>query len=97
MCKSHVMTQHLNEILTTNKGDACYSAIFFPLFLFSPFSRCSDHREITTYEQMANFRDPKDIVRPRISLASCLEAFAAPATVEDFFSTAINAKSTATK
>ena len=57
----------------------------------------SDHREITTYEQMANFRDPKEIVRPRISLTSCLEAFAATATVEDFYSTAINAKSIAKK
>ncbi len=46
---------------------------------------------------MANFRDPKEIVRPRISLNACLEAFAATAVVDDFFSTAINAKSVANK
>ena len=46
---------------------------------------------------MANFRDPKEIVRARISLTSCLEAFAATATVNDFYSTAINAKSIANK
>ena len=46
---------------------------------------------------MANFRDPKEIVRARISLTACLESFAATATVDDFYSTAINAKSVANK
>ena len=46
---------------------------------------------------MVHFRDPKDIVRPRISLNACLEVFAAQEIVDDFYSTAINAKSTAAK
>lgn len=43
------------------------------------------------------FSDPKEIVRPRISLADCVEAFSKDETVDDFFSTAINAKSVAKK
>ncbi|KAK6177619.1 hypothetical protein SNE40_015681 [Patella caerulea] len=39
--------------------------------------------------------DPKDIIRPRISLNTCIEAFASPVTVEDFYSSAINGKTTA--
>ncbi len=58
---------------------------------------CRDSAELSTYEQMVHFRDPKDIVRPRISLNACLEVFAAQEIVDDFYSTAINAKSTAAK
>ncbi|XP_013780596.1 ubiquitin carboxyl-terminal hydrolase 5-like isoform X1 [Limulus polyphemus] len=41
--------------------------------------------------------DPNAVIRPKIPLSVCLENFAAPETLEDFFSTAINAKSTALK
>jgi ubiquitin carboxyl-terminal hydrolase 5/13 len=43
------------------------------------------------------FSDPKDIVRPRIPLSSCLEAFAEPEIIGDFFSSAIQAQTTAKK
>ena len=42
-------------------------------------------------------RDPNEIVRPRIAMSVCIEAFAAPEIVDDFYSTAIKAKSVAQK
>jgi hypothetical protein len=43
------------------------------------------------------FRDPKDLVRPRIPLISCMECFAANETIEDFYSSAVKGKSVASK
>ncbi|GFT00664.1 ubiquitin carboxyl-terminal hydrolase 5 [Nephila pilipes] len=40
---------------------------------------------------------PDEIVRPRISLQACLDCFSSLELVDDFYSTAINAKSTAYK
>ncbi|KAM7250829.1 hypothetical protein ACFE04_022712 [Oxalis oulophora] len=39
----------------------------------------------------------KEIVRPRVPLEACLANFAAPEEIHDFFSTALNAKTTAIK
>lgn len=41
--------------------------------------------------------DPSEIVRPRVSMTACFEAFAAPEVVDDFYSTALQAKSVAQK
>ncbi|XP_058466029.1 ubiquitin carboxyl-terminal hydrolase 5 [Malaya genurostris] len=41
--------------------------------------------------------DPDALVRPKIPLSACLDAFAQPEIVEQFYSTAINAKTTAKK
>ncbi|XP_013417871.1 ubiquitin carboxyl-terminal hydrolase 5 [Lingula anatina] len=41
--------------------------------------------------------DPKELVRPKIPLKSCIEAFAAQEMVDDFYSTALKAKSVAQK
>ena len=43
------------------------------------------------------YRDPSEIVRPRVSMTACIEAFAAPEIVDDFYSTALQAKSVAQK
>lgn len=43
------------------------------------------------------FRDPSLVVRPRVAMSACLEAFAAPEVIEDFYSTALQAKSVAQK
>jgi ubiquitin carboxyl-terminal hydrolase 5/13 len=42
-------------------------------------------------------RDPSVIVRPRIKLFSCLEAFSQAEIVEQFYSSALNEKTTARK
>lgn len=49
-----------------------------------------------TGEDKAKF-DPNLIVRPRIKLSSCLESFAKTEIVEQFYSSALNDKTTATK
>ena len=36
-----------------------------------------------------------EVVRARIPLSACLEAFAAPTFVDDFYSSAVNARTTA--
>lgn len=41
--------------------------------------------------------EPDAIVRPKIKLFSCLEAFTQMEIVEQFYSTAVNAKTTARK
>lgn len=42
-------------------------------------------------------REPDALVRPRISLQDCLEVFAQSENVEQFYSSAINAKTIAKK
>ena len=41
--------------------------------------------------------DPKELVRPRIPMSACLDAYMAPEMVEDFYSSALQAKSVATR
>lgn len=41
--------------------------------------------------------DPSLVVRPRVAMSACLEAFAAPEVIQDFYSTALQAKSVAQK
>ena len=43
------------------------------------------------------YRDPSEMVRPRIAMLACVETFAAPEIIDDFYSTAIQAKSVAQK
>lgn len=42
-------------------------------------------------------RNPSDIVRPKISLKSCLDSFAAAEIVDDYYSSALKRKSTVSK
>lgn len=39
----------------------------------------------------------EEIVRPRVPLESCLANFSGPEEIPDFYSTALNSKTTATK
>lgn len=43
------------------------------------------------------YRSDEEIVRPRIPLAACLENFYAPEEVQDFYSSAINTRTSAIK
>ncbi|XP_074646299.1 ubiquitin carboxyl-terminal hydrolase 5-like [Tubulanus polymorphus] len=76
----------------------------FLLALPIPLETAVNKDEVMAYETKkaeleANGQkiDAKELVRPRVSLLSCIEAFSAAELVDDFFSTAINAKSTAQK
>ena len=43
------------------------------------------------------YRKAEEVVRPRVSLRSCLEALVRPEEVQNFYSAAVNAKTTALK
>ncbi|XP_072175278.1 ubiquitin carboxyl-terminal hydrolase 5-like [Diadema setosum] len=67
-----------------------------------PLEAATNLAEVTAYEAKKAEKeakkeriDPKEIVRPIISLQSCLENFTAEERVEDFYSSAIKAKTTA--
>jgi hypothetical protein len=49
------------------------------------------------YYCVSYFRDPKEIVRPRVPLSACIQSFAAFETVDDFYSSAIKGKTIAKK
>jgi ubiquitin carboxyl-terminal hydrolase 5/13 len=69
-----------------------------------PLHLCTNIEEVRAYEKEKEKADaegrrmPDDsLVRPRIPLKTCLEYCAVPETIEQFYSTAINDKTTATK
>ena len=41
--------------------------------------------------------DPKDVVRPKVPLQACIDSFAQPEIIDDFYSPATKSKTTATK
>ncbi|KAI1301360.1 Ubiquitin carboxyl-terminal hydrolase 5 [Halotydeus destructor] len=69
-----------------------------------PLESATNYQEFKDYEEKKRIveiagehLDNKDAVRAKIPLDSCLSAFGAPELVEDFYSTAINAKTKAKK
>ncbi|XP_022099962.1 ubiquitin carboxyl-terminal hydrolase 5-like [Acanthaster planci] len=76
----------------------------FLLSLPIPLAAAINKEEVAAYEAKKKelearkeHIDPKELVRPRIPILACLEVFMAPETVEDFFSSALQAKSIATR
>ena len=76
----------------------------FILALPVPLEAASNKDEVLAYEvrkseaeSQGKKLDPKDLVRPRIPLISCMECFAANETIEDFYSSAVKGKSVASK
>lgn len=74
------------------------------LSLSIPMEAVLNKDEVAAYElrqkeaEAKNERlDPSEIVRPRVAMSACLEAFATPEVVDDFYSTALQAKSVAQK
>lgn len=69
-----------------------------------PLDKATNLKEYTEFEERRKLLEiagerveAKDIVRARIPLETCIDAFAADDIVEDFFSTAINGKTIAKK
>lgn len=66
------------------------------------FLPCSSSDELIAYELMrreaeANRRPLPELVRAKIPFSACLQAFAEPDNVEDFWSSALQAKSAGVK
>ncbi|XP_075699067.1 ubiquitin carboxyl-terminal hydrolase 5 isoform X2 [Rhinoderma darwinii] len=67
-----------------------------------PMEAALNKEELTAYEQARqqaeqDHRPPPELVRARIPFTSCLEAFAAPEQLDEFWSAALQAKSNALK
>ncbi|XP_022900127.2 ubiquitin carboxyl-terminal hydrolase 5 [Onthophagus taurus] len=69
-----------------------------------PLEAVINKEEVTAYEakkleaeKLGNRFEPESLVRPKIKLFSCLELFTQSEVVEQFFSTALNSKTTARK
>ena len=60
-------------------------------------SGCENEVHIDPKFVILYFRDPSEMVRPRVTMSACIEAFASPEIVDDFYSTALQAKSVAQK
>ncbi|XP_049543524.1 ubiquitin carboxyl-terminal hydrolase 5 isoform X2 [Anopheles darlingi] len=69
-----------------------------------PLQKATNIEEVKRYEaereaaeKEGRRLDPDSLVRPKIPLSACLDTFAQPELVEQFYSSAINAKTTAKK
>ncbi|RWS15264.1 ubiquitin carboxyl-terminal hydrolase 5-like protein [Dinothrombium tinctorium] len=67
-----------------------------------PLEKATNLKEVAEFEELKkkmeeNKETVKDIVRPKIPLDACFDAFIQPEIVDDFYSTAINGKTKAMK
>lgn len=58
---------------------------------------CAFHFSNIVTKRFGFIRANDEIVRPRVPLEACLASFSAPEEVHGFYSTALNAKTTAIK
>lgn len=72
--------------------------------LYITLKHANSQEEVAAYEAQKAEADAKGqkldsnaFVRPRIKLSSCLQTFVRPETVEQFYSSALNEKTTAQK
>lgn len=74
------------------------------LSLNIPLHKATNKKELADFQKLKAEKDakgedlsPDEIVRPRVPLMDCLDNFAAPEELHDFYSTALNGKTTAIK
>ncbi|EDO49878.1 predicted protein, partial [Nematostella vectensis] len=85
-----------HKVRYTNRDDNLLS-------LTIPMDAVLNKEEFAEYEakqkqaEETKERDPSAVVRPRISMSACIEAFASPEIVQDFYSSAVQGKTTAKK
>lgn len=81
-----------------NRRDEWCLPLQIPLNLATNIAEVKKYEEdLALAEKEGRRLDPEALVRPKIPLSACLDTFAQPETVEQFYSTAINAKTTAKK
>ena len=86
-----------NKVKYTSRTD-------FLLALPVPMDAAVNKAEVTAWmekkkqlEAEKKFVDPKDIVRPRIPLSACIDTFGQPEFIDGFYSSAVQAVTTAKK
>lgn len=77
------------------RGDAMSGNVVLPFLLFTKV--CPVPVPCQADVALLVSRAADDVVRPRVPLSACLEAFAAPETIQDFYSSAIRGKTHAQK
>lgn len=81
-----------------NRRDEWCLPLLIPLNLATNIAEVKKYEaELALAEKEGRRMDPEALVRPKIPLSACLDTFAQAETVEQFYSTAINAKTTAKK
>ncbi|KAL3636834.1 ubiquitin-specific protease ubp14 [Castilleja foliolosa] len=95
----------IEERLQCSSGKVAYNKRSdYILSLNIPVHKATNKRELEEFQKLKAEKDAKgeelnskEIVRPRVPLMDCLECFSAPEELHDFYSTALNAKTTAVK
>ncbi|KAK3106047.1 hypothetical protein FSP39_011642, partial [Pinctada imbricata] len=95
--EERVQCTQSGKVKYSNRPEYC-------LALPIPMEAATNKKEVEEYEKkkaelesQGQKIDPKELVRPRIPLLSCIESFAATESVDDFYSSAIKSKTTAKK
>ncbi|KAL5706699.1 ubiquitinyl hydrolase 1 [Ranunculus cassubicifolius] len=95
----------IEERLQCSSGKVAYNKrVDYALSLHIPLHEATNKEELKAFQKLKEekVREGKEvssdeIVRPRVPLETCLASFSAPEEVQDFYSTALNTKTTAIK
>ncbi|KAG6421313.1 hypothetical protein SASPL_117864 [Salvia splendens] len=95
----------VEERLQCSSGKVAYNKrCDYILSLNIPLHKATNKKELEDFKRLKDEKDAKgeelssdEIVRPRVPLMDCLDCFAAPEELHDFYSTALKAKTTAIK
>ncbi|KAK6132615.1 hypothetical protein DH2020_033645 [Rehmannia glutinosa] len=95
----------IEERLQCPSGKVAYNKRHdYILSLNIPLHKATNKKELEDFQKLKAEKDARgeelsseEIVRPRVPLMDCLECFSAPEELHDFYSTALNAKTTAVK
>ncbi|GER56538.1 ubiquitin carboxyl-terminal hydrolase [Striga asiatica] len=95
----------IEERLQCPSGKVAYNRRYdYILSLNIPLHKATNKRELEDFRKLKAERDArgeeltsKEIVRPRVPLMDCLELFSTPEELHDFYSSALNSKTTAIK
>lgn len=95
----------VEERLQCPSGKVAYNKrCDYILSLNIPLHKATNKKELEDFQKLKAEKDSKgeelssaEIVRPRVPLMDCLDCYAAPEELHDFYSSALNAKTTAIK
>ncbi|KAF3776247.1 Ubiquitin carboxyl-terminal hydrolase 14 [Nymphaea thermarum] len=92
----------IEERIACPSGRVAYNKrVDYILSLNIPLHEATNKEELMAFQKSKaeelNGSKTEDIVRPRVPLEACLASFSAPEEVQDFYSSALNAKTTAIK
>ncbi|KAL0320716.1 UNVERIFIED_CONTAM: Ubiquitin carboxyl-terminal hydrolase 14 [Sesamum radiatum] len=95
----------IEERLQCSSGKVAYNKRYdYILSLNIPLHKATNKKELEDFQKLKAEKNARgeelssdEIVRPRVPLMDCLDCFSAPEELHDFYSTALNAKTTAIK